>query len=342
MLDVVRIIAALGVLLFHARLRLGIDFGPADAMVASLDLGVLAFFSLSGYLVFLPFARGTVSTGEHLARRLLRIVPAYCVALVGTAVLVHLDPMLGGVAWTLVVEVAFYAALPLLALTMARIGGARRSRQLVVLSVFAAASFTARLAALGTDGYSWEVTGRLPFLWLWAFLPGMFIAAAVAWRPDVVDRLARVPVLACAILLILLALLLPTDTLGPMQIGRMALMAIATALLIPGLLRLTPRSWVQPIAASGRALSYPLYLWHTTVLLVALAAGLTGWLALGFSLIVVLLVSYGSWVVIERPAIAFSASLVARMRIRSDSSGSYDPPLVIAAEDPALIPVRVD
>jgi peptidoglycan/LPS O-acetylase OafA/YrhL len=342
MLDVVRIAAALGVLLFHARLRLGLDFGPLEPLVASLDLGVLAFFSLSGYLIYLPFARGVVSTGEHLTRRLMRIVPAYCLAVVGTAVLVDLDPMLGGVSWTLVVEVAFYAALPLVTLAMARVGGAHHGRQLVVLLVLAAASFGARLAVLGTDGYSWEVTGRLPFLWLWAFLPGMLIAAAVAWRPDVMEPLSRWPVLLCAMLTVLLALLLPTDTLGPVQIGRMALMAVATALLIPGLLRLARRSWLRPLAASGRTLSYPLYLWHTTVLMAAAAAGLTGWTALAVTLAVVLVVSCGSWVLLERPVIAYSSSLVVRMRQRSSAVGTPERALVSISEDPALLHVRID
>jgi peptidoglycan/LPS O-acetylase OafA/YrhL len=342
MLDVVRIVAALGVLAFHARLRLGLDFGPLDSIIASLDLGVLAFFSLSGFLVYLPFARGPVSTGEHLTRRLLRIVPAYCIAVLGTAALVHLDPMLGGVTWTLVVEVTFYAALPILVMAMTRLGGERQGRQLVVLIVLAAGSFGARLAALGEDGYSWEVTGRIPFLWLWAFLPGMLIAAVVAWRTDLTERLARWPVLGTAVALIALTLVVPTDTLGPIQIGRMVLMAVATALLIPGSLRMAHRAWLGPIAASGRTLSYPLYLWHTTVLLLAVAAGLTGWFALGLSVVVVLLVSYASWVAIERPVITYSSSLVARMRARTDHSTAQAPSLVTASEEPAPVPVTAD
>ena len=122
-----------------------------------MNVGVAVFFLLSGFLLYRPFAqarfegRRRPATLLYAQRRALRIVPAYWVALVCVVLLVgrsgesataspvftpegiityfgflqiyDSNTLLGGIsaAWTLCVEVTFYALLPLWALLIARI-----------------------------------------------------------------------------------------------------------------------------------------------------------------------------------------------------------------------------
>lgn len=128
---------------------------------STLAAGVTLFFTLSGFLLYRPFA-AAIARGEpypsfraYLRNRVLRIVPAYWVILLATALLLgsvnvrsaggalHLgrltDPggllaaaflvqdyypstmVIGiGPAWSLAVEIVFYLALPLLVLATAR------------------------------------------------------------------------------------------------------------------------------------------------------------------------------------------------------------------------------
>ena len=129
--------------------------------------GVAIFFLISGFLLYRPFLtarRGgpPLRLGSYAKRRFLRIVPAYWVALtifiaagfvsgVTTGnwwifyafgqIYSPVDIGHGiGVAWTLCIEVTFYAALPLFALVCAWLAGRSRSfRPDVVLLVLLAA-----------------------------------------------------------------------------------------------------------------------------------------------------------------------------------------------------------
>jgi peptidoglycan/LPS O-acetylase OafA/YrhL len=162
-LDGLRAIAALSVVTFHFYIAGGkeiIPFGtPALNEFYFLASGVQLFFVLSGFLLFLPYARSILSGGTNFpealrfyARRALRILPAYWVCLgvlvfaaprsfsgsrFAVDVLAHLGMVhddfplfnrdIEGPFWTLAVEVQFYLALPLIAAVLARIVGASRS-----------------------------------------------------------------------------------------------------------------------------------------------------------------------------------------------------------------------
>jgi peptidoglycan/LPS O-acetylase OafA/YrhL len=156
--DGLRAIAAITVLGVHSAFVSGLT--PRDPAVgiytARLEAGVAVFFLISGFLLYRPFVvahlRGAPkpATGSFWLRRVLRIVPAYWVALtaslliLGTATigpggwrayLSHYlfaqiyfpDQRLHGLtqAWTLCVEMSFYLALPLYAAAI----GARRARR---------------------------------------------------------------------------------------------------------------------------------------------------------------------------------------------------------------------
>ncbi len=140
--------AVLAILLFHVmeitgRVR---DDVIGKAAIALGGQAVALFFAISGFLLYRPFlsarARGRArpSTREFLRRRALRIVPGYWVALTALAIWpgvvgafgdhwwryygflqLYWPSSVGGglpVAWTLSVEVSFYAILPLWALVV--------------------------------------------------------------------------------------------------------------------------------------------------------------------------------------------------------------------------------
>ncbi|WP_161977007.1 acyltransferase family protein [Dictyobacter kobayashii] len=160
-MDGVRALACLGVVSFHLNLWSYIGhvwhpfFGDFGAMISSLALigetGVLLFFLLSGFLLFLPYAKSMLfdsdwpSLRRFYIRRVFRILPAYYVALF--LMLFYLNPdylqpaywdkillfltfrmdlpatyqQLNPPFWTLAIEFQFYLLLPLLAWLMGRL-----------------------------------------------------------------------------------------------------------------------------------------------------------------------------------------------------------------------------
>jgi peptidoglycan/LPS O-acetylase OafA/YrhL len=151
--DGLRAIAALSIVAFHAAFYV-LAGGPLRPYTAHLDVGVTIFFLVSGFLLYRPFVRARMrdepapATGAYAWRRFLRIAPAYWVALTVVTIWLSLpdvfsekapifygfaqiyDPGtgLGGIAqaWTLCVEVSFYAFLPLWALALRRLPGRGR------------------------------------------------------------------------------------------------------------------------------------------------------------------------------------------------------------------------
>jgi peptidoglycan/LPS O-acetylase OafA/YrhL len=145
--DGLRAMAAIMVLLHHASFPTGKMFkGYFAGFFTHLDIGVAVFFLISGFLLYRPFVAaafaGTAgpSVRRFFRRRLLRIYPAYWVALVGIIIFFGLPVPVrgarsyveyftllqtydsvkraaGGIsqAWTLSVELSFYAFIPLYA-----------------------------------------------------------------------------------------------------------------------------------------------------------------------------------------------------------------------------------
>ena len=149
-----RALSAFGVLAYHAGTFTGVTWGR-DASVGGigpwlqhLNVGVSIFFVLSGFLLFRPFVLAHLSEtsrprfGPYLLRRLVRIYPAYWLALFVSTWLLDLnlgdwwghvrfygliqiywgDTVLGGLvqAWSLCTEVSFYLFLPLWVLVLCR------------------------------------------------------------------------------------------------------------------------------------------------------------------------------------------------------------------------------
>jgi peptidoglycan/LPS O-acetylase OafA/YrhL len=225
-LDGYRAIAAIGVLVYHVAGYARLSFG--ETLTARFlhnlgNFGVATFFVLSGFLLYRPFVAAALGDKpdpeplRYLRRRLLRIWPAYVVAL-GTFLALGLNAAKEtgpdywftlftltqvyrkaygfaglAVAWTLCIEVAFYLVLPLLAGAIRAIGRrATNSRmrleaQLVGLATLVGVTWIYRWFVAGPAQYDTETYPFSVFhLWLpnyfdW-FAVGMGLAVAVAWQ----------------------------------------------------------------------------------------------------------------------------------------------------------------
>jgi peptidoglycan/LPS O-acetylase OafA/YrhL len=224
--DSLRAIAALAVLATHAAVFAGLETSSGTTMgqyAARLDAGVAVFFVISGCLLYRPFARARLTgaqapgTGPYAWRRFLRIVPAYWVALTlitvlfgtsgdvfgwpgiaqyyGVAQAYSQDSFGGGLtqAWSLTVEVAFYAFLPLWALAMRWVLGRRGFRaEAIALALLFAAGIVYKLAVLGSgDPDKVAITPKLVALpaYFDHFALGMMLAVLSLW----VEQHRRLP-----------------------------------------------------------------------------------------------------------------------------------------------------
>jgi peptidoglycan/LPS O-acetylase OafA/YrhL len=173
--DGLRAIAAVSVLLLHTAWESGFTSRSSlGAYTSRLEIGVSVFFLISGFLLYRPFAvshltgRTPPNRRRFWERRLLRIVPAYWLALTVLTYMVHVVSVGAGwkgffahyfflqiyfptqvfdgitQAWSLCTEMSFYLVLPFYA---AAIAYRRRSpknqlfRELIGLVVLYAISF---------------------------------------------------------------------------------------------------------------------------------------------------------------------------------------------------------
>jgi peptidoglycan/LPS O-acetylase OafA/YrhL len=150
LMDSIRAIALLAVVAAHASFFMSVG-GATSLSHLRFDFSVRVFFMISGFLLYRPFVRARLreweapSTAAYFWRRLLRIVPAYWVALTAIAIWLGISYVfsargvptyygfaqvyqpgwaVGGLpqAWSLCVEVLFYVMLPAWAWLMRRVG----------------------------------------------------------------------------------------------------------------------------------------------------------------------------------------------------------------------------
>lgn len=302
LVDAMRAIAALTIVAYHVAFVQGwFDADGVGRWLLRLNVGVPIFFAISGFLLYRPWAAARLagepppSTRTYAIRRALRILPAYWVALTIIALVLDRDDVFswpgaleyyglgqaydperftGGIgqAWTLTIEVAFYALLPLLALGMRRIGGGLRGELwlLVSLAVLSLAWKIGVLTLVDANAPAYlPLLAALPAQ-LDIFAAGMALAVlSAAGRGAALGRSAWLAWGIAAIAFLALGLWRPVAD-APRVLGEHALqLAVAAALLVPavigaggavrGLLAWRPLAWVGLI-------SYGLYLWHLDVL----------------------------------------------------------------------------
>jgi peptidoglycan/LPS O-acetylase OafA/YrhL len=216
-----RAIAALSVVGVHATFASGwASRNHFGIYTARLEIGVMVFFLISGFLLYRPFAQAHLAgvarpaTGAFWVRRLLRILPAYWAALFILTTLTNIAPMgpggwwayvnhylflqiyfpnqrLFGItqAWSLCVEMAFYLFLPLYAMAITW----RRDRRTPLASLvielgglvsISLIGFAWRFYAIGhqagSDANSLPLESFLP-AYFDVFALGMGLAVISAW-----------------------------------------------------------------------------------------------------------------------------------------------------------------
>ncbi|MEI2637877.1 MAG: acyltransferase [Microthrixaceae bacterium] len=217
-LDGARAVAAVGVFVTHLGLLSGLitTHWWLGRFMARMDVGVSVFFVLSGFLLYRPFVAARLAgadarpVGAYALRRILRIFPAYWVALVIIAFILQAPAfedshsfiahffllhaydgtqVTGGPiqqSWTLVIEVAFYAFVPCWAWLLSRRKRSPERQFRVELGALGALMVVSgganvALLVLGVDGSTFSEFGIwLPFR-ITDFIPGMALAVLSAW-----------------------------------------------------------------------------------------------------------------------------------------------------------------
>jgi len=323
--------------------------------------GVAIFFLLSGFLLYRPFLtarRGGhgLSIASYARRRALRIVPAYWAALtiflaagfVGGVTAgnwwvfygfgqIYSSTMIGhgiGVAWTLCIEVTFYAALPLFALGCLWLGrGAGSLRpDAVALALLAAGSLAFR--AHFSSFLQVATVSTLPGTFFW-FALGMACAIASVRRQERALRAApagaarRADLWPAASWVVAVALFALLHRVRPGWLG-LGVPGVAAAVhvlyglsalfaLLPAVFAEDGRGPVQRILRNRLLawiglVSYAFYLYHTIV--IAQLARLAGHLGISAryapvaaaSLVVSLACAAASYYLLERPAMRWGRS----------------------------------
>ena len=321
--DGLRALAALSVVSYHVALSSKFAHaGSLAPLLWELKGGVAIFFVISGVLLYLPYARAIRDRSAlpdwrvYARRRGVRILPAYWIALTVVAIgpfatgvfgqnawsyyglsqIYDPQTVLGGlgVAWSLCVEVSFYALLPVFAWLVARIGGRAGGRAVVRVQLgwiagAGLASLALRGALVGSLTAPFYDRGQtlmvsLPGLLDW-FAIGMALAVlraeleagrASGFPLAVLRRRAWVcVVLAFATFMVAIPeqygdIFLPWYGVATHLAIGVGSGLLVLAVIVPGSPASRPwplRVLASPIAAWVGTISYGIYLWHFPALL---------------------------------------------------------------------------
>ncbi len=366
LVDSLRAIAALAVLATHAAVYAASP--ELRPYTARLEVGVAIFFVISGFLLYRPFVRARLLDQKaprplaYAWRRALRIAPNYWVALTLTTIVLGTagvftwengplfygfaqtwkESTIGGglaQAWTLAIEVTFYAFLPLFAWAMRRAPGrdfrARIRWEIVVLALIFCGSVVYKIALLaGGDQEQIVITPALTSLpsFLDQFAIGMALAVLTVWlerRPDLpaaLRPLERFPVIPWAVAAVafwaastqigLTGVLLEPFTPSDYVLRHMLYALVALGIVLPAVFGDADRGLVRRLLANRVLLylgliSYSIYLYGPAVLELLDDLGYTtpapvpafvGLVLVGAALTVV--ISTLSYYLVERPALS--------------------------------------
>ena len=297
-----RACAAIGVVITHVAFQTGHSSGVDGRLYGRFDLAVAVFFALSGFLLWrghAAAARGLgsrPSTGHYLRSRVVRIMPAYLVAVVVILALLpdadhpNLTVWLANLSltqvyvpltlthgltqmWSLSVEVTFYLALPILALLAA--GLPVRARVPAIAALGVASWFWGWIpfvAPAGLNPLNWP-----PAFFSW-FAAGMLLAEWVHSPIGWPHRLARRRVLM-AVVVVVAYLIAASPLAGPAGLVpssaaqftvKTAMGALVAAGLVAPLVLDRPDTGhrvlgTRPMVTLGRW-SYGIFIWHLAAL----------------------------------------------------------------------------
>lgn len=334
LIDSLRAIAALCVVVAHTSVFAGFSAHAwTTALWSGLTVGVPIFFVISGFLLYRPFLAAQLlgapatSVRSYAWRRALRILPAYWLALTVLGWWANLHgvfshdwwryyfflqvyshrTLYGGIlpAWTLCVEVTFYALLPVFSAAMGPVAartGARGRRErirfeVIVLAALGLASLALRTIDLAGPRTVLDNTLLENFDW---FALGMGLAVVSVGAQDhqpvaaigrAVARWAPACWLAALALYVLVARLFPFAAVRVRGIFFQTAwggLGVHVGFGLIAALFVAPAVFVRPHSVPARVLgwrvlawlgliSYGIYLWHDPLLGKLLAHGLYSW-----------------------------------------------------------------
>jgi peptidoglycan/LPS O-acetylase OafA/YrhL len=353
LLDALRAIAVLAVLLTHTSFLSGSNerawYGD---LTARLDVGVTIFFVISGFLIYRPFVHTRLNGAPatpittFFRRRFLRIFPAYWAALTLLAVAPGLpDVHTGrwwvyyglfqaydpgwfdkgiGTAWSLSTEVAFYALLPLYAVTVARLRSVKV--ELALIGTLAIGSVLARGLVAHADmdaafgqASTFPLTIGGTFLWFALGMSLAVLSASLHDRPPpawarAIGRRPWIPWAFAAA-----AFLLVSEGVGisgarfeqhsvAQSLAEYVLYGVvALGLLLPAVFGDAEGGWPRRILATRwlaalGLVSYGVFLWHLTIATKLAGERVDGFVPLTLlTLLTAVPIAAVSYVVLERP-----------------------------------------
>ncbi len=377
LVDGVRAIAALTIFFFHVAFHLGLlTQDTLSRYLGNLNVGVPIFFVVSGFLLYRPFVAARLdrlirpATAPYAARRVMRIVPAYWVALPIVTVMLgiesevftpsgivtyfgflqiyDLNTVVGGIgqAWTLCIEVTFYAALVFWAIGARRLPARSRGElvrwELIVLAGLFAFSFLWQLLVApaftpGDRGYLAAQISLPAFADQFALGMALAVISAAASAgmklPQPFAALERRPWAWVAIGLGLYALL--GLRIGPVGLGESWSDAgifrhvikglIGVCVLAPAVFGASMGGWTRkalgwrPLLLLG-LVSYSFYLYHLAFIITLDRVGWLhdlGWVAVAAASFACSVVAAAiSYRLIEAPGIALGRRWAARLSAR--------------------------
>ncbi len=323
--DGMRAIAVLSVVVVHAAV-FGGALGPSitGRLLAHLNIGVTIFFLISGFLLYRPFIAHRVGGGkppelvQYAKRRLLRIYPAYLLVLTALAIipglsgvsngewwgqygLIHTLPLQSGSGcvgaitdcglaqtWSLVVEMTFYAVLPLYVIATARLARGRSVEwwmraELLLLAALSTISVALHFALLDSPPRSWPGGTVIGYVFWFALGMGLAVTSVGLERRERQPRVVQlvvsrplIPWLAALTSYVVLSVVLPPTpfiaTKGEQFVVHASFGAIAALLLLPAVFGdrsggFPRRALANPIVAWLGLISYGIFLWHYVVAL---------------------------------------------------------------------------
>jgi peptidoglycan/LPS O-acetylase OafA/YrhL len=358
LIDGMRAIAVLSVVLVHTTIGAR-DLPILGPLLAHMNIGVAVFFLISGFLLYRPFiahrdgGAAAPPVTQYAKRRFLRIYPAYWLALTVLVILpgftgvgdgqwwahyglVQTLPLPGAsecnpfqslcglsVTWSLVIEVTFYAALPLYVLAAAHLARGRSVQswmrlELLLLAGLSMLSVVLHYVVADVTVRSW-LTASVIGYGLW-FALGMGLAVVSVGlegrerQPAVIRLVVSRPLIPWALAFAAYALLsawLPsTPAIAENQriVTHVAFGAISALLLLPAVFGdrsggLPRRLLAYPVVAWLGLISYGIFLWHYVIALRLRAAGadLDPGLILIATLGITIPCAAASYYLVERP-----------------------------------------
>ena len=360
LLDAMRAVAALSIVVTHAS---GVSNFNTDnvlgAYTARMNFGVCMFFLLSGFLLYRPFVaarregRPPIGIRAFARRRILRIVPAYWVALTLLAIypgllgfsehwwrfytftqIYWVDSVVQGIApaWTLCIEVSFYALLPFLAAGIARLRPSVGGEVGILVAIALATLFFRWAIQEWTAPFSdLRVLHNTLLSYMDWFCYGMIMAVvSVAMHGrEAGSRVMRliirrpwVPWAAAAVVFWLVSTQMDLSrgfyvvyTQANFLGEHLGYALCAALLLLPAIFGDWAGGWPRRLLALSwmgwlGLVSYGIFLWHSTIMLEINDHGAQGWLpGSGFlslllsALAIVIPIAAVSYYVVERPAL---------------------------------------